>query len=92
MENIVILICCVLFIVLLLYSILKSMEYKQSLATWKEISKTQDELIGELKEETNLYKQQMVLYKELCKTNVIYIDVQKQYITELLEILKIEKP
>ena len=92
MENIVILICCVLFIVLLLYSILKSMEYKQSLATWKEISKTKDELIGELKEETNLYKQQMVLYKELCKTNVIYIDVQKQYITELLEILKIEKP
>lgn len=92
MENIVILICCVLFIVLLLYSILKSMEYKQSLATWKEISKTQDELIGELKEETNLYKKQMVLYKELCKTNDIYIDVQKQYITELLEILKIEKP
>ncbi len=34
----------------------------------------------------------MVLYKELCKTNDIYIDVQKQYITELLGILKIEKP
>lgn len=59
---------------------------------WKKVSKLQDELIGELKEETKIYKQQMVLYKELCKTNDIYIDVQKQYITELLEILKIEKP
>jgi hypothetical protein len=59
---------------------------------WKKVSKLQNELIGELKEETNLYKKQMVLYKELCKTNDIYIDVQKQYITELLGILKIEKP
>lgn len=59
---------------------------------WKKVSKLQNELIGELKEETNLYKKQMALYKELCKTNDIYIDVQKQYITELLEILKIEKP
>lgn len=59
---------------------------------WKKVSKLQNELIGELKEETNLYKKQMVLYKELCKTNDVYIDVQKQYITELLEILKIEKP
>ena len=59
---------------------------------WKKVSKLQNELIGELKEETKIYKKQMVLYKELCKTNDIYIDVQKQYITELLEILKIEKP
>lgn len=58
----------------------------------KNVSRLQNELIGELKEETNLYKKQMVLYKELCKTNDVYIDVQKQYINELLEILKIEKP
>ena len=58
---------------------------------WKNVSKLQNTLIGELKEETNLYKKQVVLYKELCKTNDLYIDVQKQYINELLEILKTQK-
>jgi hypothetical protein len=83
--------CLSLFFTLVVFVFLFIMS-NTHVQDWKKVSKLQNELIGELKEETNLYKKQMVLYKELCKTNDIYIDVQKQYITELLEILKIEKP
>ena len=83
--------CLALFFTLVVFVFLFIMS-NTHVQDWKKVSKLQNELIGELKEETNLYKKQMVLYKELCKTNDIYIDVQKQYITELLEILKIEKP
>ena len=83
--------CLSLFFTLVVFVFLFIMS-NTHVQDWKKVSKLQNELIGELKEETNLYKKQMVLYKELCKTNDIYIDVQKQYITELLGILKIEKP
>jgi len=82
--------CLVLFfiVVMLVFLFIKSNTHVQD---WKNVSKLQDTLIGELKEETNLYKKQVVLYKELCKTNDVYINVQKQYINELLEILKTQK-
>ena len=75
-------------VVMLVFLFIKSNTHVQD---WKNVSKLQDTLIGELKEETNLYKKQVVLYKELCKTNDVYINVQKQYINELLEILKTQK-
>jgi hypothetical protein len=82
--------CLVLFfiVVMLVFLFIKSNTHVQD---WKNVSKLQDTLIGELKEETNLYKKQVGLYKELCKTNDVYINVQKQYINELLEILKTQK-
>lgn len=83
--------CLALFCIVVVFVFLFIMSNKH-IRDWKKVSKLQDELIEELKEETKIYKKQMFLYKELCKTNDVYIDVQKQYITELLEILKIEKP
>lgn len=80
-----------MFIVLLLYSILKSMEYKESLATWKEISKTQDELIGHLRNKNSIQEDIISSYKNIAKYDQSIIDVQKQYINELLEILKTQK-
>lgn len=64
------------------------MEYKESLATWKEISKTQDELIGHLRNKNSIQEDMINAYKSMEKHDQSTIDVQKQYINELLEMLK----
>lgn len=88
MEPIIILICCVLFIVLLLYFILKSREYKEKVDTWKEISKTQDELIGHLRNKNSIQEDMINAYKSMEKHDQSMIDLQSNYIVELLEMLK----
>lgn len=91
MKPIIILICCVLFIVLLLYFILKSIKYKEEVDTWKDISKTQNELIDHLRDKNSIQEDIIGSYEKIAKYDQSIIDVQKQCINELLEILKTQK-
>lgn len=90
MDNVMVLLWCVTF-VFLLYFVLKSIEYKEKVDNWKEISKTQDELIGHLRDKNNTQEDIIGSYKNIAKCDQSMIDIQKQYINELLEILKTQK-
>lgn len=67
------------------------MKYKENLDTWKEISKMQDELIGHLRNKNSIQEDMINAYKSMEKHDQSMIDVQKQCINELLEILKTQK-
>jgi len=90
MDDVMVLLWCVTF-ALLVYFVLKSIQYKEKLDTWKDISKTQNELIGHLKGKNNIQEDMINAYKSMEKHDQSMIDVQKQYINELLEILKTQK-
>ena len=90
MDDVMVLLWCVTF-VFLLYFVLKSIQYKEKVDTWKDISKTQNELIGHLKGKNNIQEDMINAYKSMEKHDQSMIDIQKQYINELLEILKTQK-
>jgi hypothetical protein len=90
MDDIMVLLWCVTF-VFLLYFVLKSIQYKEKVDTWKEISKMQDELIGHLRNKNSIQEDMINAYKSMEKHDQSMIDIQKQYINELLEILKTQK-
>lgn len=87
MDNVMVLLWCVTF-VFLLYFVLKSIKYKEEVDNWKDISKTQNKLIGHLRDKNNTQEDMINAYKSMEKHDQSMIDVQKQYINELLEILK----
>lgn len=87
MNPVIILTCCVL-LALLVYFVLKNIKYKKEVDTWKEISKTQNKLISHLRDKNNTQEDIIGSYKNIAKCDQSMIDVQKQYINELLEILK----
>lgn len=87
MDPVIILTCCVLF-ALLLYFVLKSIQYKVDIDTWKEISKMKDELIGHLRNKNSIQEDIINAYKNIAKYDQSMIDLQKNYIDELFEMLK----
>lgn len=87
MDDVMVLLWCVTF-ALLVYFVLKSIQYKEKLDTWKDISKTQNELIGHLKGKNNIQEDLINAYKSMEKHDQSMIDLQSNYIVELLEMLK----
>lgn len=90
MDDVMVLLWCVTF-ALLVYFVLKSIQYKEKVDTWKEVSKTQDALIGHLRNKNSIQEDMINAYKSMEKHDQSMIDIQKQYINELLEILKTQK-
>ena len=87
MDPVIILTCCIL-LALLVYFALKNVKYKEDAATWKEISKTQDKLIGHLRDKNSIQEDMINAYKSMEKHDQSMIDLQSNYIVELLEMLK----
>lgn len=76
----------------IVYNILENVHNKQKYKVWKELATSQEEALQHLKKENALQRDVIDSYKELCKTNDIIINCQKEHIKELVDILKIEKP
>ena len=87
MDDVMVLLWCVTF-ALLVYFVLKSIQYKEKVDTWKDISKTQNELIGHLRNKNSIQEDMINAYKSMEKHDQSMIDLQSNYIVELLEMLK----
>lgn len=87
MDDVMVLLWCVTF-ALLVYFVLKSIQYKENLDTYKSICKTQDELIGHLRNKNSIQEDMINAYKSMEKHDQSMIDLQSNYIVELLEMLK----
>lgn len=90
MDDVMVLLWGVTFI-FLVYFVLKSIKYKEKVDTWKDISKTQNELIGHLRNKNSIQEDMINAYKSMEKHDQSMIDLQSNYIVELLEILKTQK-
>lgn len=91
MEPFVIAVLFVIVSSFLFISILINRNKNVEIKEWKKISTLQEDLIKDLKKELKNHEELLDLYKELCKTNDVRINAQKEYINELLEIVKTQK-